>query len=52
MQGLLQDTALRDQECSAVAYSLGFLREKEFPRAQLDQLLSRCREVKFIRMNL
>src|SRR5262249_49944442 len=51
VQNFLQNTSLRDEECSAVAYSMEFLTEKAYPLEQMKLLLSRCREVDFVRMN-
>jgi hypothetical protein len=51
VQGFLENTALHEDTCSAVAYSQQFLDNRNFPAAQYELLLRRCRELDFIRIN-
>jgi Pentapeptide repeats (8 copies) len=51
LQNFLQMTSLRDEQCSAVAYSMEFLSKKPYPPEQVDLLLRRCRDLDFVRIN-
>jgi hypothetical protein len=52
IQTFLQMTSFHDGECSAVAYSMKYLeRKKEIPATQLDELVRRCRQLDFVRVN-
>jgi hypothetical protein len=51
VQGFLQNTGFRDDQCSAVAYSQEFLAKNDFPPDQYAALLEGCRRLDFIRLN-
>ena len=52
LQGRLQETAIRDDECSAVAYSVDYLvKQKKYPEEQLQRFYGRCRVLDFVSIN-